>query len=63
MDWVDLGLVGVLFAGIGAVAAHLGRVVREVRRRVKGHQHEWHIGGKDNGVIRRECACGEVKHG
>lgn len=27
------------------------------------HEHDWHIGGKDNGVIRRECACGEVMHG
>jgi len=28
-----------------------------------GHTHVWHIGGKDNGSIRRECECGEVKHG
>lgn len=27
------------------------------------HDHDWHIGGKDEGVVRYECACGEVKHG
>ena len=69
MDALSLA-VGVL-VGAGGLAALLGLatwllgdsapVPAEIRELFTSHEHDWHISGKDEGVVMQECACGATR--